>query len=156
MESELEKLKLMVSKNKIENVLRILSELSPNLSDDHSQQLINLSSQFYEIKTKENLNLPFDQAQKNKVNYSILTLITEIEENYKENDQEELVIGMNKALDGVERQGKVKRVKLSLSIFGFVAICIVISFSLGLEFVIGGLILIIIVLLYFLYVDDKV
>lgn len=143
-------LKKLIAKNRTEEVLEMLMSLSEELGGDFQKEILSLSSQFTDVKTKERLNLPFQKELLNKVNYSILQKIDTLNEvlNRKE-EIEKLNIRTEELKEDLMKKEKRAFLKVSISISIGAAITIALSFQIGVTATV--LLIITMIILSFIY-----
>lgn len=150
-------LKSLIAKNRMDEVFKILAEISEGIGKDYHNEIVILYSQYNDLSTKKRLNLPFEEEKLNKLSSSLLQVVDNLEIRIIDNQD---VVVANRKIELVNKKIKSSEIKtklkISISITIGVAITIILSVQLGTY---GALLVILaLILLSFLLVksDDQV
>ncbi len=143
----------LISKNRIEQALKIMQDLSNLINDDLKNKLMLTSSRYYDFKTKNQLGLGVDVTEKNKIILALLNLVSEFEEGLNEE-----VAGVGQVIDKAKAEFSLalrkKNAKIGIGLTSVLSVSIIISINFGFSTLIT-LLLILFVAIAYLFVSDR-
>lgn len=145
-DNQIETLKSLLAKNRTDEVLTLLMNLSKEINLEYHNEVLSLYTQFNDFSTKKRLNLPYDREAQHKLNYSIIQSIDRLKTCLVDKDTiNSLTKNTEELIEEVKEEEKKAKIKISISIsigaFLLIVLSIQMSISATIMLIFGLLIL---------------